>query len=245
MFKVKQCALHPAWQVPSVLIRETFRLFYPRICPGCNGVLQEAESWICIDCLMRLPFTGFGVRKEQAAYRIFAGRIALVHAGSYLYFREGGVTRQILHAIKYQGQSRLAQRLGCLYATELAAFMQPPQLLIPVPMHAAKERLRGYNQAEKIAQGMALAWGSRLETNWLKKTRTTVSQTKGSRISRWINVGTRFEAAVPVEARSQHIALVDDVLTTGATLEACLQTLVQNGCKTLSIFTLAITETGK
>jgi predicted amidophosphoribosyltransferase len=79
----------------------------------------------------------------------------------------------------------------------------------------------------------------------LKKTRTTVSQTKGSRISRWINVGTRFEAEVPVEARSRHIALIDDVLTTGATLEACLQTLVQNGCKTLSIFTLAITETGK
>ncbi len=245
MFKAKPGLLYQTLQAPSTLMRETFRLFYPRTCPGCNRILEEAESWICLECTMCLPYTGFNIRKEQAAHRIFAGRVPLQHAGSYLYFREGGVTRQILHAIKYQGQSRLAERLGFLYATELASLMQPPALLLPVPMHPGKQRLRGYNQAEKIARGMALAWGSRLETKWLKKTRTTVSQTKGSRISRWINVGTRFEAEVPVEARSRHIALVDDVLTTGATLEACLQTLVQNGCKTLSIFTLAITETGK
>ena len=245
MIEAKPGLLYNALQAPAILLRETFRLFYPRTCPGCNGILEEAENWICLECTMCLPYTGFNVRKEQAAHRIFAGRVPLQHAGSYLYFREGGVTRQILHAIKYQGQTRLAERLGFLYATELAAVMHPPALLIPVPMHPGKQRLRGYNQAEKIARGMALAWGSRLETKWLKKTRSTVSQTKGSRVSRWINVGTRFEAAVPHDARGQHIALIDDVLTTGATLEACLQSLVQNGCNTLSIFTLAITETGK
>lgn len=245
MFKAKPGLLYESIQAPVTLLRETFRLFYPRFCPGCTGVLQEAEHWICLECLMRLPYTGFSDSKEQAAHRIFAGRVPLQHAGSYLYFREGGVTRQILHAIKYQGQSRLAERLGFLYASELASVIQPPGLLIPVPMHPGKQRRRGYNQAEKIAAGMAMAWGSRVETKWLKKTRTTVSQTKGSRISRWINVGTRFEAAVPSDSRGQHIALIDDVLTTGATLEACLQTLVQSGCKTLSIFTLAITETGK
>jgi ComF family protein len=227
------------------LFRETFRLFYPRVCPGCSGRLEEAESWLCLECMMRLPRTGFGAQKQQAAWRIFAGRVALEHAGSFLFFREGGVTREILHAIKYQGQSQLAQQLGYLYASELAAQLQPPEVLIPVPMHPGKQRLRGYNQAEKIALGMARAWGSRVETDWLRKTRTTTSQTQASRASRWLNVGTRFEASVPPEERGRHIALTDDVLTTGATLEACLQPLVLSGCKTLSIFTLAITETGK
>jgi ComF family protein len=237
--------LYRSLQGPIVLFRETFRLFYPRVCPGCSGILEEAENWLCLACHMCLPRTAFGVRKEQAAYRIFAGRVALQHAGSYLYFREGGITREILHAIKYQGQARLAQQLGYLYASELAAQLQPPEVLIPVPMHPGKQRQRGYNQAEKIALGMANAWGSRVETDWLRKTRTTSSQTKASRASRWLNVGERFEARVPEEERQRHIALTDDVLTTGATLEACLQPLVLAGCKTLSIFTLAITETGK
>ena len=245
MLQTQEDLLYRPLRAPVQLLKETFRLFYPRPCPGCSAILQEAESWLCLECEMRLPRTGFEARKEQAAHWIFAGRVPLIHAGSYLYFREGGITRELLHAIKYRGQSRLAERLGYIYASELAGVMEAPEILIPVPMHPGKQRRRGYNQAEKIAYGMAKAWGSRLETGWLKKTRSTVSQTKASRLSRWMNVGTRFEAFIPAGETNRHLAVVDDVLTTGATLEACLQTLAKTGCKRLSIFTLAITETGK
>lgn len=245
MFGGKENKLYQPLQAPVQLLKETFRLFYPRPCPGCSTVLDAAESWLCLACAMELPRTGFGVRKDQAAQRIFAGRVPLIHASSYLYFREGGITREILHAIKYHGQTRLAARLGYLYAMELSGMSQCPDVLIPVPMHPGKQRQRGYNQAEKLAQGMAKAWGCRLETGWLCKTRTTASQTKATRALRWMNVGTRFEARVPPDGTGLHLAVIDDVLTTGATLEACLQTLAKAGCKTLSIFTLAITETGK
>lgn len=194
---------------------------------------------------MHLPRTGFGTRKEQAAYRIFQGRIPLIQAGSYLYFREKGITRQLLHAVKYKGQEKLAFRLGRLYADELRGQAQVPDILLPVPLHRQKKLQRGYNQAESIARGMAAAWGTQVETSWLLKTRHTGSQTRATRTSRWLNVRTRFEARVPAGSEGLHLAVVDDVLTTGATLEACLQTLDAAGCKSLSIFTLAITETGK
>ena len=245
MFKGKYHLLHQTWQAPVTLMRETFRLFYPRVCRGCDGAQLDAEDWICLACIMHLPRTGFGVRREQAAYRTFEGRISLLQAGSYLYFREGGITRQILHAIKYRNQSQLAVKLGYFYAGDLADAVQVPDVLIPVPMHPHKQRIRGYNQAERIAMGMSQAWRTRLETGWLHKTRSTASQTRASRANRWLNTGDRFVANLPTGAAELHIAVVDDVLTTGATLEACLQTLAKSGCKTLSIFTLAITETGK
>jgi ComF family protein len=231
-----------------LFLRETVRLFFPRICPACHHTLLDSEGLICITCTLRLPRTGYAWQKDNFAARMLMGRIPLNHTGSYLYFRNGGISRALLHAIKYRGRQDLAFFLGRMFAAELQRNGQEshiPEVLVPVPLHPDKRKQRGYNQAEQIAKGMAAVWNIPVETSWLLRTENRVSQTRGSRLYRWKNTQTLYTADVPNTHKNTSKAVIDDVLTTGATLEACTRALLQTGCTQISAFTLAVTEQGK
>jgi len=223
------------------MLSDVARLFYPVLCPGCGVDLLEAETYLCVSCMSSLPRTDFGALGSPAAARIFQGRVKFRSVYSYLYFRKNGLTQKLLHHIKYRGAERLANRLGMQFGAELEAYACP-DILVPVPLHASRLRKRGYNQAEAIAKGMGSVLCLPVISDLLWRTGAAQSQTKASRILRWGNVSEGFLCRSGTMDRKVHIGLVDDVLTTGATLEACVLALRREGYEHFSAYTLALAE---
>lgn len=228
-------------QDASWIFSDIGRLFYPQLCAGCRNSLYEAEQGICAACVAALPKTIFKGGIENPAARMFHGRVNFIEVHSFLYFHKTGITQRLLHHIKYRGGIALAYQMGQLFGHTLET-RELPDVLIPVPLHASRLRERGYNQSEALAQGMAAAWHLEVNTNILSRIAAGSSQTKSGRLNRWSNVGTRFTCRNPPYAKEIHIGLVDDVLTTGATLESCARVLEHAGYQNLSAFTLACAE---
>ncbi|MBU6323873.1 MAG: ComF family protein [Bacteroidetes bacterium] len=228
-------------QSASWIFGDIGRLFYPQLCAGCRSTLYEAEQGICAACVAALPRTAFKSGSENPAARMFHGRVKFMGVHSFLYFHKAGITQSLLHQIKYRGGVALAYQMGQLFGHTLEPRLLP-DVLIPVPLHASRRRERGYNQSEALAQGMAAAWHLEVNTNIMSRTAASRSQTKSGRFNRWNNVGSRFECRNVVYPKEIHIGLVDDVLTTGSTLESCARALEQVGYRNLSAFTLAYAE---
>lgn len=217
------------------------RLFYPQLCACCRNSLYEAEQGICTACVTTLPRTAFRCGIENPAARMFHGRVNFMEVHSFLYFHKAGITQRLLHQIKYRGGFTLAYQMGQLFGYTLETGVLP-DVLLPVPLHASRLRERGYNQSEALAQGMAAALQLEVCTNMLSRSLAGRSQTKSGRFKRWSNVGSRFECRNVLYSTEIHIGLVDDVLTTGSTLESCARVLEHAGYRNLSAFTLAYTE---
>lgn len=178
-------------------------------------------------CFDALPRTGYGFQKSNPVERLFWARLPVEFATSYFYFSDKGVVRNMLHKIKYHNGQELAETLGRLFASELLE-KDPgfaPGVLVPVPLHPAKRRQRGFNQAELIARGMANAFGAEVRTDIIQRNIFSQSQTKKGRFDRWENVNSIFSLKNANELENNRIVLVDDVITTGATLEACASVL--------------------
>lgn len=223
------------------VLRDMARLFYPELCSGCGEGLLEAETSLCLACAGRLPRIGFGLNGVDAAARIFQGRVKFRAVYSYLYFHKSGLTQNLLHHIKYREAAMLAQLLGRQFGHALRGSALP-DVLVPVPLHAARLRQRGYNQAELIARGMGSVLGLPVVTDLLWRKVAAQSQTKASRVLRWGNVSEGFACRSGILPCNLHIGLVDDVLTTGATLEACVLALSREGYAQFSGYTLALAE---
>lgn len=223
------------------VVRDVARLFYPELCSGCGEGLLEAETALCLTCVSRLPRIDFGLHGVAAAARIFQGRVKFQGVYSYLYFHKSGLTQNLLHHIKYRDAASLAQRLGRQFGQALQGTALP-DVLVPVPLHAARLRQRGYNQAALIARGMGSVLGLPVVSNLLWRKVAARSQTKASRVLRWGNVSEGFACRNVILDGNVHIGLVDDVLTTGATLESCVLALNRNGYTRFSAYTLALAE---
>lgn len=228
-------------QSASWIFGDIGRLFYPQLCAGCRNTLYEAEQGLCAACVAALPRTAFKRGSENPAARMFHGRVNFTEVHSFLYFHKAGITQRLLHQIKYRGGFALAYQMGQLFGHSVETRVLP-DVLIPVPLHASRLRERGYNQSEALAQGMAVALHLEVNTNMITRTLAGRSQTKSGRLNRWNNVGTRFECRTALLSKELHIGLVDDVLTTGSTLESCARALEQVGYRNLSAFTLAYAE---
>jgi ComF family protein len=226
------------------LLADFVALFYPQVCAACGGELLQGEEHICINCILSLPYTGFAQQNPNPTQQAFWGRIELQTATSFLYFRQGNRTQKMMHRIKYKGDKELAQYIGGLMGDELKStkLFEEVDCIIPVPMHKAKQRKRGFNQSEWFAKGLAQKLNIPVITDVLLKTTATQSQTRKSRWQRWLNAGERYAVQNPASIAGKNILLVDDILTTGATLEACGQTLQTATNCTLSIATMAITQ---
>ena len=216
-------------------------LFYPRTCVACGDILQQNERHLCLHCMMHLPETHYHQDPDNPLNLIFAGRVKVEHVCALLHYKKGNGTQNILHALKYKGEKEIGVYLGEYYGRQL---IQEPvfrdiDFIIPIPLHPDKERKRGYNQSEWIAKGLSLGMGKPYRTDVLVRTHFTETQTKKGRFSRWENVKEVFEVADAEALGDRHVLVCDDVLTTGATMEAAIQKLHAAANVRVSVATLA------
>lgn len=218
-----------------------YRMFFPKICGACNTTLVKSEQHLCVNCRTALPFTNFENIKDNPLEKKFFGRVNIEFATAMLFFSQTETVQQILHNIKYNEQKELAIFIGKLFGNRLLnnANFKDITVIIPVPLHPKKEHLRGYNQSALFAEGMSEVLQIAVQDKNLIRTVNTTTQTQKNRLERVENVENAFTVKYPEQLKNKHILLLDDVLTTGATLEACAQTLIeQTGCK-VTIATIA------
>lgn len=202
------------------------------------------ESILCLKCLYRLPVTGFHLQRENPVTDVFRGRVRLESAAAYLFFNKGGKIQDLMHALKYRGQQDIGICLGIHFGLLLALspWFRSVDLIIPVPLHPVKLRKRGFNQSLVISQGIAEGLKRPVAGDHLLKVRNTGSQTKRSRYGRWENVRDAFRVVGTSSLKGKHILLVDDVLTTGATLESCTEKLLEIAEVKVSVATIAYAQ---
>lgn len=217
-------------------------LFFPRYCSGCGDLLESISIHICPTCLLKLPRAEMVSLKNNKTAQQFWGRVRVEFAVSFCYFMKQGILQNLLHHLKYNRQSIIGLELGKIFGAELVSMFNenPIDIIVPVPLHSKKEKKRGYNQAEKIADGIAMHLLVPVETKAVKRRRHHQSQTKLNRFDRWKNVQNLFEIVKEQELKDKHILLVDDVVTTGATLESLALVLQELEGTTISIATIAV-----
>lgn len=219
-------------------------LFFPRYCIVCGRTLAKGEECLCIMCNINLPRTDYHLRKDNPVEKMFWGKIPLERATSFFFYRKGSDFRQILHQLKYGGQKGIGAIMGRYMAAELleSGFFEGVDVILPVPLHKKKQQIRGYNQSEWIARGIAAVTGISIDTESVVRRKNTETQTRKSFLERWENVEGIFELNHAESLIGKHILIVDDVLTTGATTVECASCLTDIEGIRISILTLAMAE---
>jgi ComF family protein len=216
-------------------------LLFPRLCYGCGNHLLRNEKLICTECFVVIPRTNYHLNKDNPVAQLFWGRCKIEKAAAFSYYNKGSRIRNLIHNLKYKGITELGYELGRIYALSLHAsgFTGDIDMIIPVPLHPAKKRKRGFNQSDLISQGISEVTGSPVDTTSLKRVTVTGTQTKRSRYDRWTNVEGVFRISNPDNVRGKHILLVDDVITTGSTIESCANELLKIEDVKVSVVALA------
>jgi len=221
-------------------LKALINLFYPKACVGCGVSLLREEEFLCVTCELELPINPFLGEENNEIKIVFAGRLPLLSANTFLYFSKNGIAQHLIHALKYEDRQDVGKFLGNRFGQELAKTgILPIDAVIPVPLHPDKEKLRGYNQCLSIAEGLADALNSVVLDDVVKRNVSNPSQTKLNRAKRWDNVSGIFSLTNPDALANKHILLIDDTLTTGATLESCGSEILEATGAKLSIATLA------
>ena len=222
------------------ILHDFIGLFYPNLCIGCEKSLRRNEKHLCLHCLMQLPLTNYHLTKDNIIEKRFYGKAEIQYASTFLYFEKEIITQKLLHGIKYRGRKELGEQLGALFGSQLInSHFNEIDMIVPVPLHPNKFRIRGYNQSEWIAKGMAKTMKKPLAGNVLKRIIENPTQTKKGVYERWENTNGIFESENMSLIENKHLLLVDDVLTTGSTLEACIIPLKEIQGIKISIAALA------
>ena len=223
------------------MINDFISLVFPHVCVSCGKSLYKNEQSICTYCTYHLPKTNFHLNTDHPIAKIFWGRVSIHSAAAFYGFNKGGKVQHLIHQLKYKGHKNIGFTVGKLYGYELkqCVYFNTVNIIIPVPLHPKKQKKRGYNQSDTFAQGLAESMNAKANLNAIYRTAENESQTKKSRFKRWQNVESIFQIRDAKGLEGQHILLVDDVITTGATLEACAQTLLQIPNIKISIVTIA------
>lgn len=225
------------------IIRDLWWVCYPDLCAACEAPLEQNEKVICFRCIYHLPRTNDHLEHDNHVARLFWGRTVIENAISFLHFGKGEKVQRLMHQLKYKGRQDIGIFTGKVFATE---FLQNEKFknvdyIIPVPLHPSKLRQRGYNQSKCIADGIAEVLEKPVLTDVLIKNKASETQTRRQRYQRALNVDSVFKISGSTNVKGKHILLVDDVVTTGATLVSCSETLHECGNVQVSIATLAST----
>ena len=223
-------------------ISSILNLIYPNICVGCASEAIAQPSILCLDCASQLPYTHMKHHERNAFEQHFAGRVHIEAGTALFYFTKGGIIQEAIHAMKYKNQPQIGVSLGRMLGKHIQS---DPKLIscdavIGVPLHKKKKWERGYNQADAIAKGVAEVLQIPCYTDAIIRNRSTTSQTRKSRLMRMQNMRQGFVIAKPQDIEGKHILLVDDVLTSGATLDFCGQAVLKQRNTRLSMATIAM-----
>ena len=218
-------------------------MIFPKVCHACGKSLYKKEDCICTHCLYHLPKTNYHLYPDNPVVKLFWGRTHIFSASSMFSFSKGGKVQNLIHQLKYRGKKEIGTSLGKHYGNELktSPMFSSADVVIPVPLHIKKLKKRGYNQSETFAQGIAESMKAENPAGVLIRARASETQTRRSRFARWKNVETVFKVAAPEKLHGKHILLVDDVVTTGSTLEACANKVLEVPGTKVSVATIAYT----
>lgn len=224
------------------MFSELLSILFPNCCPACGEAMVHGESMICTHCLSALPFTDFHKYANNPVEKLFWGKTNLKAGTALFYFNKGNRVQRLMHQLKYHGGYEVGVILGHMLGNRIKHSERFAQIdrVIPVPLHPKKLKLRGFNQSEAIAKGIAESAGIPLDITTLARNINTATQTKKSRFDRYKNVKGVFELKA-FDSPCQHVLLVDDVVTTGSTLASCIDT-VQSAKIDVSICVAACAE---
>lgn len=224
------------------IFHHLFDLFYPNLCLICGESLVTGENQLCLKCFTNIPKTGYHLIKDNPVEKRFWGKVPVERATSYFFFQKGSDFQKLIHELKYRGNSEVGVTMGKYAGVDLmeSSEFSSVDMIVPVPLHEKKEAKRGYNQSEMIGRGLAEVMGKSLNVKNLYRMQERATQTRKSVYERYENTQGIFGVKRPVEFSGKHILLVDDVLTTGSTLEACIQALLTIENIKVSVFTLAV-----
>ncbi|REG89685.1 ComF family protein [Winogradskyella sediminis] len=225
-------------------MKNLLNLFFPMVCEACNNALADNEQVICTTCRHHLPVTNFHFNNAEDVKKIVYGRVKLENATALLHFSKKGIVQQILHNLKYRGHEDIGTFFGKWFGAELAT-LEPYKdidVVMPVPLYKSKLRKRGYNQVAKFGKEIAQALGAEYNDTVLIKTKSTKTQVFKERLTRWNDDGTLFDISENTTLRGKHVLLIDDIITTGATVEACASVLLKIDNIKLSLATMAIAD---
>ena len=230
----------------QTLLTDFADLLFPTLCLGCGRSVNTNEKILCTQCRINLPETG----QHREPYdhnhlNKFAGKVPIEFLASFVYFVKGGVVQKLIHQIKYKGQKEAAKELASWYGYQLkteSTLTDNADLMVGVPLHKSRLNQRGYNQADWIAEGLSESLAIPMRSDVLVRKRFRSSQTRKNRMERWENVKTVFDVPDHREVAGKKVIIVDDVLTTGATVEACAVELLKAGCRSVGVLTIAATH---
>jgi ComF family protein len=223
------------------MLNHLLSLIYPNTCISCNENLFQGEKCLCTHCRYHLPITNYHKQKENPISQQFWGRVQIHAAASYCFFNKETSVQTILHQLKYKGRKDVGLLIGQVYGQQLkeSELYSNIDAIVPVPLHPIKQRKRGYNQSEQFADGIAEAINRPVLNDIIIRKTNSNTQTSKNRYDRWSNVDEIFDLNTELPKDKRNILLVDDVVTTGATLEACANVLFKAGASSISIATIA------
>ena len=216
-------------------------LLFPRLCYGCGNHLVRNESLICTECFVMIPRTNYHLEPDNPVAQLFWGRCRIEKAAAFSYYSRDSRIRKLIHQLKYKGAREIGAELGRIYAVSLMSskFLDDIDMIIPVPLHPSKVRQRGFNQSDEISQGISSVSGLPVDTATLVRKTVTQTQTRKSRYDRWTNVSDIFFVTDEDKLKGRHVLLVDDVITTGSTIEACADEVLKTEGTKVSVAAIA------
>ncbi len=226
------------------MIKALFSIFFPKLCVGCQQVLLQAENILCVSCVHNLPLTNFHTTNSSILQDVFYGTVVFKNATALLYFYKKGIAQKLIHQLKYKDNQKIGEYLGDWLSSEIKHLSQYQQIdvIIPVPIHKKRLQQRGYNQVEKFGKILAKNLNATYNNTALIRVKNTKSQTFKTQFNRSENINTVFKLIDTQQLQGKHILLVDDVITTGSTIKACVLQLQKTANIKLSLAVMAYTE---
>ena len=222
-------------------LSDFINLFYPEVCAACNNALFRGETTICTQCLYHLPKTNFHKLEGNPVEKQFWGKTRIFSATALYYFNKGERVQHLIHRLKYRSEKEVGALAGRILGQDLkdSDRFSSVDAIVPVPLHASKLRIRGFNQSDFLAAGLSEAMKTNFYPDFLIRQKATSTQTRKSRFARFENVDKVFKLNPEYHVLPYHFLLVDDVITTGSTLSACADTLLEIPGSKVSIATIA------